>query len=240
MRKVKFIDGEYYHIYNRGVDKRDVFLDEDDYGRFLTSMKEFNRSDPIGSLAEMKFARKSGAVASESNSLAKTGIFKNEADFQEGIGFRTPSGSSRLVDFIAYCLIPNHYHFILRQLIEDGISNFMHKIGLGYTNYFNLKNERSGALFQGRFKAVKIESDEHLLWVAAYVNGNAQIHGLIPDACQYEWCSYPEYLGFTNSGICNENIILDKYKSVNNFKNASEDCIKQMKERKDLQRFILD
>jgi len=146
----------------------------------------------------------------------------------------------KLADLICYCLNPNHFHLLLRQIVDDGISKFMHKLSIGYTNYFNLKNARSGALFQGPFKAVQIDSEEHFFWVSAYVNGNAQIHGLVADASKYEWCSYPEYLGVTDSALCNKGIILNQYEDLEKFKKASEDCFRQMKERKDLQKYILD
>lgn len=225
MRKIKFAEGEFYHIYNRGVDKRKVFLDERDYLRFLKCMREFNCIDPIGSLYEK--AHKDKVVLP---------AFSPASNSQLGIGSR----KKPLAEFICYCLNPNHFHFILRQLTEWGISKFMQKIGMGYTNYFNLKNNRSGALFQGKFKAVKIDSEEHLLWLSAYVNGNAQIHGLIPDASQYQWCSYPEYLGLSDLAICDKNIILKQFKNLSDYQKSSEECFKYIKEKKDLQKYILE
>jgi len=219
MRKIKFTDGEYYHIYNRGVDKRDVFLDEGDYVRFLKSLKEFNQVDPIGSLYEKAHKEK---IVSPSS----------VAGFQSPIGNWKPKEGSRkdpLVELICYCLNPNHFHFILRQLIESGISKFMH-----------LKNNRSGALFQGKFKAVKIDSNEHLLWVSAYVNANAQIHGLTKDAANYKWCSYPEYLGQSPENICHKDIIVKQFKDKEQFKNFMDDCIVTMKEKKELQKYLIE
>ncbi|OGY41516.1 MAG: hypothetical protein A2Y67_00480 [Candidatus Buchananbacteria bacterium RBG_13_39_9] len=235
MRKIKFETGKFYHIYNRGVDKRDVYMDEGDFERFLKSLREFNRLDPIGSLVDLEEKRRL-----ESNSLGIFETVPNKPECSKGIGSLTTSGSERIVDFIAYCLNPNHFHFILRQVVDEGISKFMHKLSLGYTCYFNLKNNRSGSLFQGKFKAVKIDSDEHLLWVTAYVNGNAQIHGLIPDAADYKWCSYPEYLGKRDLDICDKSVILDKFKDTESFKSASEECFRKMKEGKNLQKYILD
>jgi len=77
-----------------------------------------------------------------------------------------------LVEIIVYCLNPNHYHIILRQVSEGGVSKFMLKLSSGYSSYFNKKNKRSGSLFQGRFKAVHIDSNEYLLYLSAYVNKN--------------------------------------------------------------------
>jgi len=202
MRKVKFENGKFYHIYNRGVDKREVFEDEGDYERFLKYIKEILSSEA------KPFSRR----------LSLEGA----------------------VELICYCLNPNHYHLILRQLKENGISNFMHLLATSYTMFFNTKYKRSGSLFQGPFKAVKIDSEEHLLWVSAYINGNAQIHGLIDDASQYQWCSYPEYLGLTDSAICSKGIILDQFKNLSDYQKASEECFKYMQEKKKLQKYILE
>jgi len=225
MRKIKFINGKYYHIFNRGVDKRDVFLEDGDFVRFLKSMREFNNVKPIGSLYEKNQREKHGLG---------------------GLGIRNPSRVSDtqfnnpLVEIICYCLNPNHYHFLLRQLIEGGISEFMKRIGIGYTNYFNNKYNRSGVLFQGKFKTVKIESNEHLLWVSAYVNTNAQIHGLINKAENYPWCSYPDYLGQRNGALCHKEIILNQFKNPIQYQETVKDWIPLMKEKKELQKYLIE
>src|SRR3989344_9447893 len=108
-RKVNLVQGEYYHIYNRGVDKRNIFSDKFDLQRFFQSINEFNTKNPIGSLYENSFVR------------------------EKELGGRT----SKLVQFVAYCLNPNHYHFILTPLVEKGIEKFMQRLGTGYTMYFN-------------------------------------------------------------------------------------------------------
>src|SRR3989344_5685641 len=109
MRKVKLVPGEYYHIYNRGVDKRKIFNDKNDFSRFLESMIDFNQVEAIGSMYEFSFVKKIN------KSLKK----------------------KPLVEFICFCLNPNHYHFLLRPLQEGGIEKFMQKLGNGYTKYFN-------------------------------------------------------------------------------------------------------
>ena len=113
MRKEYLVEGEFYHVYNRGVDKRTIFLDGNDFDRFLQSMKEFNSDDPIGSIYENSFR---GSIRKK---------------------------QKKLVDFIAYCLNPNHYHFILKQSSEKGIERFMHRLGMGYAKFFNNKYKRS-------------------------------------------------------------------------------------------------
>ncbi|MCK4918713.1 MAG: transposase, partial [Candidatus Pacebacteria bacterium] len=128
MRTIKFIVGEYYHIYNRGTDKRIIFNDKWDLERFFQSMIEFNTTDSIGSIYQSKYHKK--------ETLSTRG--------------------TKLVDFICYSLNPNHYHFILTPLVENGIEKFIHKLGGGYTRYFNEKNKRTGVLFQGAYKAIHI------------------------------------------------------------------------------------
>ncbi|MCX6745362.1 MAG: transposase [Candidatus Parcubacteria bacterium] len=241
MRKEKFITGEYYHIYNRGVDRRDIFLDEGDYGRFLKSMLEFNSCKVDGGMYRKFLRERSGiALRGSTSNLEVEPLRHPLSSADKSLENSKVTPSDPLVAFIAYCLNPNHFHLVLRQEGDDGIVKFMQRLGTAYTMYFNKRNERSGALFQSRFKAVQIDSEEHLFWVSAYVNGNAQIHGVIPDAAEYKWCSYPEYLGLTNSVICNKKIIPSHYKDLEKFKKASEECFRQMKERKDLQKYILD
>jgi putative transposase len=175
MRKVQLATNEYYHIYNRGVDKRNVFTNEADYWRFFEAMylanderdglikiwKDYQRFNPKAKLWE--FAKFS-------------------------FGRMNP-----MVEIVAYCLNPNHYHFILKQITKRGIEKFMQKIGTSYTKHFNQKYDRSGSLFQGTFKSSHIKPNT-LLYLSAYVNCNSEIHG-IAKAQSYRWCSFSDYLG---------------------------------------------
>lgn len=230
MSKVIFENNQFYHIYNRGVDKREVFIEGFYYKRFLTSMKEFNRTDPIGSLLE-KEEREREESARVSNSPGNK-EFQVNGDTLRELDSKLPP-ITPLVQIISYCLNPNHYHLVLQQLEDNGISKYMHKLGLGYTNFFNTKNKRNGALFQGRYKTVEITSDDHLLWAVAYVNGNAYVHGIIDDASKYGWCSYPEYLGLVDNDVCNKKLILDKFNSLEDFKENSEKCFDVMRKKKE-------
>lgn len=192
MRKVIFAENEFYHVYNRGTDKRDVFLDEEDYARFFESMVEFNVADPIGSLFELSYRKKHQLGGSTSKESKEQG-----------------SLDEKLVNIVAYCLNPNHYHFVLQQVVEKGIEKFMQRLGTGYTMYFNKKNDRSGALFQGRFKAIHISSNAYLLHVSAYVNLNNQVHQLGSLASKSSWIEYthPE-----QGGICKKDDVLGQFR----------------------------
>jgi REP element-mobilizing transposase RayT len=228
MRKTKFANNEYYHIYNRGVDKRDVFTNEKDFFRFLKGMKEFNRIDPIGSLSRRH------PVPTDPEAL--------------------DACIDNLVEIIAYCLNSNHFHLILKQITENGISKFMHKLTMGYTNYFNLKYDRSGALFQGNFKSVHINANEYLLWLSGYVNGNDRIHQReqtpsVGDfrhsvsVSNWQYSSYSDYLGLRNGTLCNQEemkIILDQFPNAEEYEKFVEMVIKESRKRKDVEKFLLE
>ena len=216
-RKKDFANGEFFHIYNRGVDKRVIFTDSYDTRRFLQSIIEFNTIDPIGSLYQNSF-RESGGP--------------------------TPT-LEKLVNIIAYCLNPNHYHLILEQLVDGGISEFMKRIG-GYTSYFNNKYERSGSLFQGRFKAVHIDSNEYLLHASAYVNLNDRVHQLRGSTPKLigSVSSWGEYTDRSVRGICGKEIVLGQFKNADEYQEfalSSLDLILQRKEDlKDLDKLLLE
>ena len=205
MRKIKFVTNEFYHIYNRGVDKRNIFTDQYDLQRFLQSMDEFNTLNPIGSLYESSFLTPE---------------------------IKTKRKLKRLVNFIAYCLNPNHYHFILQQAAENGISQFMHRQGGGYSWYFNKKYKRTGALFQGTFKARHIDSNEYLLRVSAYVNLNSKVHQLGGLAAKLSKSSLDEYATDLKSGLCRKNIILDQFNSRKEYQSFALDVLPDLIERK--------
>jgi len=216
MRKVVFANEEYYHIYNRGVDKREVFLDDADYVRFLKDLRDFNDD-----LIREERLRRQNVAKSELNSESEL------------------SSDKRLVEIIAYCLNPNHYHLILKQVSKKGIEKFMHKISTGYTNYFNKKYERSGALFQGRFKSVHIDSDEYLLYLSAYVNRNNFIHGYSSAKDEWQYCSILDYLGKRKGTLCKKGIIINQFND-GEYKNFLDKNSEHLKEKKDLARYYLE
>jgi putative transposase len=209
MRKTEFANEEYYHIFNRGVDKRDVFMCSADYERFLRSMQEFNRSDPIKSLFHQDI--------------------KLKALRASNLRLLEPSG---LVEIICYCLNPNHYHFILKQIVERGVERFMHKVGMGYTNFFNKKYARSGSLFQGPFKSVYIETNEQLLYLSAYVNKNHFIHGY-KEGDNWKYSSLNDYLGKRKNTFCNMKPILNQFGSIKEYKKYMHNNALLMREKKE-------
>ncbi len=226
MRKTEFSNKEYYHIYNRGVDKREVFGGEEDYLRFLTSMREFNNNS-----------------SDAQRDYEKRKTEKDRKNLKLSFGYPKLSfkflSMPKMVDIICYCLNPNHYHFILKQLSENGISKFMHKLDTGYTKYFNYKYNRSGSLFQGPFQSIHINTNEYLLWLSGYVNGNAEIHK-IGKAENYKWRSYQDYLGKRSGTICNKEIILSQFKDIEEYKKYVEMVIAESRNRKDLEKYFIE
>jgi len=204
-RREKITIGEYYHIFNRGVEKRIIFRQKADYNRFIKSLEFFNTNSPIEMRSEEKIS---------------------------------PKSDERLVDVVAYCINSNHFHLLLKENKENGIVTFMKKVCTGYAMYFNKKNDRSGVLFQGRFKSVHMDSNDLLLYISAYVNCNSQIHG-IENAEIYPWCSFPEYLG--NSGEkCQKGVVSDQFKNIKEYKNFCLEKVVGMKDKKKFDRCFFE
>lgn len=152
MRKEPLVTGEYYHIYNRGVDKRDIFMCKEDLERFIESILEFNNVEVITSISNVRKTK---------NQIVPEAL----------------SGKP-LISVIGCCLNPNHFHFILKQLEDGGISKFMQKLQAGYTYYLNVKNSRTGALLQGAFKSHHIYDDNYFKKLIGYVNFNNEVHDI--------------------------------------------------------------
>lgn len=143
---VPLVTGEIYHVYNRGVDKRDIFKRKEDYLRFYQSLYLFNSTEPILSMRHARYT------------------------YDDSHG--------KLVHVHAYALLPNHFHLILEQTQDSGISEFMKRISGGYTSHFNETYDRSGSLFQGTYKKVHISDDAQYNYLFAYVNENHYVHGI--------------------------------------------------------------
>ncbi|MBI2023474.1 transposase [Candidatus Giovannonibacteria bacterium] len=205
MRKFRFVNGEYYHIYNRGVEKRIIFSDQYDFDRFLQCLNEFNSVKPIGSIFENSF---------------KKGQLSNKI--------------TKLVDVVCYCLNPNHYHIILRQRVDNGISEFMRRIGTGFTQHFNIKYRRTGVLFQGKFKAKHVDSNEYLTHLSAYVNLNNKVHKIKGDM-EFR-SSWKEYLSPSDKThkLCSSSLIHDQFDTLDEYKNFSLNSLGNILKRKQL------
>ena len=152
--------GLFYHLFNRGVNKNDIFIDQEDYFFYLKKIKAYKEKYKI--------------------------------------------------EFINYSLSANHYHYTVEQLSEIPISKFMHVLHTSYAYYFNKKYQRVGPLFQDRYKQRIISKTEYLVWLSAYINGNAEIHGYVEKSEEWQYSSYLDYAEKRKGTICNKNIILSQ------------------------------
>ncbi len=172
-RNYVFAPKEYYHVYARGFEKLPVFREVGDYNRFLQSLFLFNSEKPKV-LREISRGLTSGAS-----------LFDIEKE-------------STLVDIGAYCLMPNHFHLLVREKNEKGISRFMQKLMTAYTMYFNKKYERVGAIFGSSFKAQHVVNDIHLKYLFAYIHLNPK-NIVKASLKEYPYSSYPDYTGSVRS-----------------------------------------
>lgn len=186
MRKPQLVEDQFYHIYNRGVEKRDVFLDQQDHLRFIHDLYEFNDEEPVRNVI-YHFNPKSMEV--QPHYIQK--------EWKPRV---------LLVDILAFVLMPNHFHLLIRQKRPRGIMRFMQKLGTGYTMYFNQKYERVGGLFQGRYKAALVHDDAHFTYLPSYIHlnpikiyrGSTSINQKLKFLYDYRWSSFPDYIGRRN------------------------------------------
>lgn len=193
-RKCVFANDEIYHIFNRGVEKRPTFMDKRELDRGIKTL-DFYRFANL----PLKLSRFLVLPESEKVKLVQDMYRKYE----------------KLVKIVSYCLMPNHFHFLAKQIKKNGISTFAANFANSYTKYFNTKHERVGPLFQGLFKAVRVESDEQLIHVSRYIHLNPASSFLInPEQLEsYQWSSYPEYLDISQNKIADKEIVLDMFSS---------------------------
>lgn len=180
---------EFFHTLNRGVDKRKIFMDDQDRHRFIHNLFEFNDQNPP-----------------LSNNRRRLKL----VDLRSPTIERRPRGL--LVMIHAFCLMENHYHLLLSPLVEDGVMKFMRKLNIGYAKYFNEKYERKGALFEGRYKSVPVTKDAHFIHLPYYIHFNpldfefpewrkrklSDYIKAINFLESYKWSSHQDYLGKTN------------------------------------------
>lgn len=206
-----------FHVLNRGVEKRTLFVDSRDYARFVHDMYEFNDAHPVENTR--RHVKENAAMT----------------------GFRNPSyDRERIVDIHGWCLMKNHYHLLLSEVTDGGISLFMRKLNVGYANYFNERYKRQGALFQGKTKKKHIDSDAYFLHILHYIHLNpldylasarnwrlreVSNHArALKHLENYRWSSFLDYCGTKNfpsilttdmfADLCNQQRMLDYLRDI--------------------------
>lgn len=202
-----------YHILNRGTDKRKIVLDDADRYRFMRDLYILNNENP----APINLHRMTPQDKK---------IFKKE---------RRP-----LVHIHAFCLMDNHYHLLLSEISEEGIAKFMHKLNKSYSRYFNIRHQRVGTLWQGKYKKILIEKDAHYMYIPFYIHLNALDYqmkewraGEVKDIKkafkilnEYRWSSHLDYIGVKNyPSIITTNLVREMLGTPTEYKKEIQNLI---------------
>lgn len=190
MRSITIAPGEYYHIYNRGNDKRDIFHSDDDRVRFLIALLLFQCPGPVPQFSRV-------VQRYVQHLVLDTSILELR---------------DRYAELICFMLMPNHFHAIVHERRDGGIAQYMQRLLNGYTKYSNTKREKSGHVFQGTYQAVHIEDDDQLCYLSTYIHRNPRdLPGWKDREHEYPWSSYRDYLGENRWGeLLKPDIILDQ------------------------------
>ena len=217
-----YVKDGYYHIYNRGVEKRTIFEDEMDYKVFLKYLKEYLSQPPKADDLKITFTLQGASF--------------------KGIK-RQPKNYFTKIELLAYCLMSNHFHLLIRQTDQKLIERFMRSLATRYSMYFNKKYDRIGKLFQGHYKAVLITEDTYLLHLSRYIHLNPleYTNNLIE-----AYSSYADYLELRKTAWVKSNLILNyfnqklapEFKKFNSYKDFVEKNKKDPAE--ELGKLILD
>jgi len=190
-----------YHVYNRGVEKRKIFLDDRDYRLFLFFLKSYLLPKDI-IIKEIK-TRKDLSNEEQARRIVELSNLKN---------------FYRKIDLFSFVLMPNHYHLLLRQKEENDLEVFMRALNTRYSKYFNKKYGREGHLFQGRYKAILVEKEEYFLHLSRYIHLNPmEILSEGDSLASYRWSSYPAYVREWKIDWLKKEEILFYFKKENNF-----------------------
>ena len=211
-RKFQFSIGGFYHIFNRGNDKRVIFLNDTDKERFIKLLFVCNGTEPV--------------------------VFKTI----QGLPLDKIERGETLVDVGTYCLVPNHFHLLIREKIENGISMFMEKLSTAYSMYFNKKNKRTGKLFENTFKASHANNDNYLKYLFAYIHlnpvklidttwkeiGISDTEKTKNFLQNYKYSSYPDYINIDRpeSVIINKDVFPEYFVNKKEFTDFIEDWLR--------------
>ncbi|MBI4022694.1 transposase [Candidatus Berkelbacteria bacterium] len=177
-----FEKGGIYHVYNRGVAKQDIFTTDRDRAHFLEILSFY----------------RDGSFDRRLSHLSQDQLLEVLA--------RDPE--EPLVEILAYCLMPNHFHLVLRDLVGGGVSTFLRRALNSYVHYFNTKHNRVGPLFQGPYQIVVVRTDEQLLHVSRYLHLNPVVARLCTEPSNYTWSSMSTYSSGHTSRLCQSQMIL--------------------------------
>jgi len=218
MRKTIFTEGNYYHILNRSIAKFQIFNNEKDYKRFLETLGYYIFQDRT-----IKFSR----------FLELPEILKQEIMIRR-------RNEGKLASIVCFCLMPTHFHLILKQLQFDDISKLMSDLENSYSRYFNLRHKRKGPLWESRFKSVPVSSNEQLLHLSRYIHLNPVSADIVKKPEDWKFSSYHEYLKRSSyeKGNCEFRDIVDLSPRV--YRKFTEERISYQKELSKIKKQLLE
>ena len=226
-RRIQFEVGKIYHIFNRGVAKCQICESENDFWRFLQGFCLFNDKNSASNIL-WQLEKTRGRLTL--NILKEYLINDNE---------RNP-----LARILSYCIMPNHFHLMIEEIEEGGITKFMQKLGGGYARYFNNKHKRVGGLFEGRFKAVPVEDERQLLYLLVYINvinpgqlvepnlkeeGIKDMEKVLQAAENYSFSAHSDYLEKRGSLIIKKGILKELLSTVAAYRELVADVLQNKK-----------
>jgi putative transposase len=202
MRNIKIAPGEHYHIFNRGSNKQIIFLDDTDRTRFLFLILYFQSPTILQNIGRSV------------RHFVKHSVFNINKDVEREIV------DERFVEVLGFCLMPNHFHLIVKEAKEGGISRYMQRLLNAYTKYFNTKYKKSGHLFQGPYRAVHVRDDRQLIHLSAYIHRNPrELKGWTGKEEKYRWSSYQDFISENRwGGLLMPELISEQFKSKDEYK----------------------
>ena len=199
-------ENAYFHVYNRGNSKNDIFLSDEDYRLFILRLNQNLFPD----------------------------LYKPKRIFSDPL----PEGSFSL---ISYCLMPNHFHLLIRQNKSLPISRLILKVCTSYSKYFNRKYDRVGHVFQDQYKQVLVDHNDYLKWLSAYIHQNPVTAGIVKNPDDYRWSSAGDYIGQGNHLMqCDKAVVLDQFGGSIDYLSFMKESGEIIKRKKDLGNLFLD
>ena len=212
MRLIKIAPDEYYHVFNRAVNKQVIFHDTGDYFRFLFLILYLQSSVVFQQLGRKvkEFIQSRALDSGEEDEIIK----------------------KRRVEVVAFCIMPNHFHLIVKESDEGGIAAYMQRVLTSYSKYYNTKYEKSGHVFQGPYQAVHVEDNRQLLHLSAYIHRNPrEISKWFNKEEQYPWSSYQDFIGENRWGnLIMLDIIIGQFKDKAEYENFVKTSPAKIKE----------
>lgn len=222
IRNTPFITGQIYHVFNRSVASQPVFQTKREYQMFINTIEYYHFIDINSRFSYYQ------RLEDELKKQALDSLYKT---------------SGTRVDIYAFCLMPNHYHLLVKQNVDNGISTFISRIQNSHAKYLNTKTKRIGALYQSPFKGKLIETDEQFTHVTRYIHLNPLTSYILDDPEQlmnYPWCSYGDYLNIFNRRFITKEQLISHYSSLEDFSKFTSDRVYLQRDLERIKHLILE